>query len=191
MFAACNKEAPPPAHVPTIFAVEKTDAASAVLLTAPQQALDLATEAVGDDPQYLRAHNLRAVALTRLGRFEDAAAAAEAVLALESNLPEVELMLGMLYEKLQRADKSQAHYAKAVELYAVLPDGSPEEMLKRATALYLAQGIGPSVDALNDIIEQYPNFHQAQWVKQRIVKSDREFLLNHIAAPDSGSGAQE
>lgn len=177
----------PPEYVPRTAAVERSNAAMESLRAGDlEEALALLDAAVEEDPRYAPAHINRATVLARLGRLEEAAEAAGDARAADPDQPEGTLMLGMLRERLEDPTAARELYAEAVAGFERMAEAgmlTPEQELKRAMALYMAQGIGPAVRVLNDLSARDPRFLPARRLRQQMLQEDRAYFLARIEGP--------
>ena len=83
------------------------------------------------------------------GNFSEAAAAFEKYLGLRPNDSEAHVNLGLTYEKLGTADKSEAEYATALSL-----DGNPSAAFSLAKLAYEQNKLEPALEYIQKAIEK-------------------------------------
>lgn len=176
-----SSESPPPPYTPSIYAIEKLDEAMARSDEGNfREALRLANEAMADDPQYAAARYWKSAFLVRLGRFEDARVTLHQLIALAPRHPEARMLYGLLMEKADLILEARASYEIAAAVYAERLAGgqnSPANHLEHAIATYLHRGRLVGLQTIAKVIEEFPEYQPAQFVRSRISADDRDFFL--------------
>lgn len=185
---------PPPSegHVPKIYAFDQQEkAAQALRLGDEAEAEAAATRAIEHDPGFLPSYVTKATAQARQGKLAEAAATLDACLTQQPGFAEAHLLRGALREELKQQDAARADYEQAVAGYVSMMAEHPrdeEVVLKHAIAQYLRGGTA-GLQAINRMVEQFPDFPRAQIVRDRMVAKDRAFAFRWLTEPEPQQSA--
>jgi tetratricopeptide (TPR) repeat protein len=168
---------------PTVFALEQLQQAEAAERTGDAEAaLGHLEKAVADDPGYAAAWRAYGLALTRTGQQAEALAAFERLVTLRPDYPVGFVVAGLLAEALGDLEDATAYYAAGRDHYGAMPD-TAENQLTEALCIYLADGKVPGMVAMAAVVEDYPEFHRARFLLQRVTENDRAYFLRWVGVP--------
>jgi len=186
--AGCGqgKSAPAPAQgwVNSVYAIEQYELAVQALRAGNEtEALAAADRALADDAKAAEAYVLKASLLARKSELAAAMETLEAGIAQRPDFAELFLFRGILREHGGEADVARADYDVAVERYRALALESPERperQLKLAVASYLRRGPTGGYQVLLPLLEKFPEYTQARFIKERFEAGDRAFAFRWI-----------
>ncbi|HPO14328.1 MAG TPA: tetratricopeptide repeat protein [Candidatus Hydrogenedentes bacterium] len=186
LLCGCYEEHKPlkDTYVPKRHAQDLNNQAMAALLSENnEEALTLINQAVEEDPQFYHALMNKGIILGKIGRFEEALQALEKAISLRSDFSQAYLFQGVYSEKIDRRDLAQAAYAKAAEcfLHDMQEHPLPQTALCRAIAVYLGTGKVGGLTEFNAVIAQFPDYVPARFLKEKILKGDRDYFMWWIA----------
>ncbi len=126
---------------------------------AAGEALALVDKALQPEPEAADLHNMRGMALARLGRLSEAVEAYTNAVQRAPRQAEIYNNLGTALRRLGRANEASETYAKA---HSLKPD-HPSIFLNHAMALAEAGKLDESLAALNALVAEKPDFVDAQY----------------------------
>lgn len=138
-----------------------------------------AREALKEAPDFVEARLVLAEALLRRGKERDGLAELEELERIKPGLPEPNLLRGMLAEQRGDLPKAQEFYQQARASYDTATM-TREQALDHATASYLAQGRLAGFQALDALMEKYPEDPEAQVMRSQITGDNRTFFLDRV-----------
>ncbi len=182
----CYEEHKPPreTYVPKLHAQELNNLAmSALRAEKYDEALSLVSQAVEDDPRFYQAQINKANILGKIGRFEEAVSVLTQAIAVKPDFAQAYLFQGVYLEKTNKKLEAQASYARAAELFArdMNETPLPETALCKAIAVYLGTGKVGGVTALNETIARYPDYVPARFLREKVLKGDRDYFMWWLA----------
>ncbi|MBY0511391.1 MAG: tetratricopeptide repeat protein, partial [Rhodospirillaceae bacterium] len=133
---------------------------------APQDALPLAVRALEMEPT-AEAHDLYGRILSKLGHYEEAAAAYRQTLALQPGVAGVHNNLGTALRRAGSGMEAEAHYAEAHRLQ---PD-HPSILLNYATALAENDRLHDAIGAYDRLIALKPDYADAHYNRAAVLMS--------------------
>ncbi len=190
LVAGCYQETQRPrdAYVPKTHAQQlNNQAMDALKADRNDEAVQLLSQAVEEDPRFAQAYVNKAVALGRLGRFEETLGLLATATQLEPDLADAYLFRGVFAERLQKTDDALNSYAKAATLLTAKMKETPAPDLatSRAIALYLGTGKVQGLEAFNAVLAQYPDYSRARFLREKIQQGDRAYFMWWVADQDS------
>jgi tetratricopeptide (TPR) repeat protein len=191
--AGCYDATPPALepYVPKTYAVERNRLAmDAMKANRIEEALEFAEQAIKEDPLYYQAYLNKANMLARQGRYWGAAEILNTIIGLRPDVAQAVVFRGIFLEQAGDLREARACYARAVSIIdaqIAAGDTYPETFLNRAIALYLLRGKVSAIRELNDILEKYPGYTTARFLKERILSDDREYIMGWTAHAPDGS----
>lgn len=181
----------PEPYIPKTYAVERNRLAmEAIKANRIEDALEYAEQAIREDPLFYQAYLNKANMLARQGLYWGAAETLNTIIGLRMDVPQAVVFRGIFLEQAGDLREARACYARAVSIIdaqIAAGDTLPETAVHRAIALYLLRGKVNGVRALNDILEKYPGYATARFLKERMLSDDREYIMGWTAHAPDGS----
>jgi len=187
--AACYEVKQLPAYAPKTHAIElNRQALESLEAGALEVALERASAAVQEDPDFDAAYLNKANILGKLQRFAEAAQTLRALLQRRPDNAQARVLLGLLIERGGDALAAAPHYEQAVRLleeYLAEQDKDVEAAVNRAVAVYLSQGKAQGFIAINKVLAKFPGYAPAQTVKKRMRDKSRDDFVRVVFEPDT------
>lgn len=186
LVSGCYEEHKPPkdTYTPKRHAQELNNQAMAALISENNEdALTLINQAVEEDPRFYHALMNKGIILGKIGRFTEALQALEMAISLHPDFSQAYLFQGVYSEKTDRRDLAQSAYANAAQCFSrdMQDHPLPETALCRAIAVYLGTGKVGGLTEFNAVIAQFPDYVPARFLKEKILKGDRDYFMWWIA----------
>lgn len=179
---ACKPQAPPPQHVPRAHAVKlQQEAVDYYVAGDLGRALNAATKAAQDDPDFYMAQATLGLVCAKRGQVEEAIRALDKAIALAPDYAEGHVLLGIVRERNGAAEQATEEYKRAIAAYdkrIAQPPADPKAAVDRAVAAYLAAGRVEGLIAIDEVVRQYPDFALAAQVRESIRKENRDYFLD-------------
>jgi tetratricopeptide (TPR) repeat protein len=161
-------------------AVELNNKAVEILMVYPDSALDLLDKAIELDTSYYLPHSNKIQIYRSQKEYENAIKEANEIIQIRPEMGESYVMLGMLYDKTDQTDKSEAQYSKAIEIFEErIAEGDKNESSNRlslAIALILSGQDYEGQEELKKLVSDYPD----EKLYSVYVGMTKEKLLNEI-----------
>ena len=104
-------------------------------------------------------------------------------LELGPDYPDAYLFRGVYLERLKKEEEARQCYARAAELFGrqAKENPSPEAATHHAIAVYLGTGKVGGLSELNTIIKKYPSYQPAQYLRDKVLRDERNFFADWVA----------
>ena len=187
--SGCYKAPPESSYTPKTVAVERYQAARESLAAGKADALVHAEAAYRADPAYPEAAWLYASLLGREGRYDDALAVCARLVEESPNYVQAHILEGILWEQKGNREYANRAYDRALSLFAA--GGAPARSqsafrLYEAVTVYLRNGKLAGVRAINAVLERFPEYGPAKYVKRCMQDKNRTFLLRWFSERNDG-----
>lgn len=199
LLGACYTDPAPRVHVPKQEALRHLEAArSALEQGLIEEASTLAESASTTDPEFDEAAWLYATLLGRTGRIDEALEICALLGARSPAYVQAHLLEGILWEQKGNRESANSAYDRALSGIATADSSvqpTPELQLYEAVTIYLRRGKLAGVQAINAVLDVFPDYPPAHYVKTCMLDKNRGFLMRwfsdggpHPGAPATRDG---
>jgi tetratricopeptide (TPR) repeat protein len=157
---------------------------AAAMKALSQKALDNALEsidkAIANDPDFQEAYLNKAAILINMRRPADADAILSTLLQRKPDFAQAWLLHGIVLETMGRKEEALKQYERAIPCFDALfkkNAPTPDLQIERAVAAYLFGGKVAGFTEFNTIVEKYPTYYPALYLRQKISEGDHDFFL--------------
>lgn len=178
----------PEIHVPAIAATEQATSAMASMragdLTAAQSQI---SEAIAIDPDFGGAYLYQGFILSRAGNNDAATESFAKAVELAPYNCEAPIFLGLALEKRGEKEAARNHYKTSAACFAEMASHStakPQQRVYEAVARYLHRGKLEGVQAISEVLTDWPDFVPAQRMRERFLADDRSYFYRWASAPE-------
>ncbi len=181
LLGACYGDPAPRVHIPEQASLRLLERVQSALETGDSnEALSLARAAYDTDPEYDDAAWIYATLLGRSGKIDEALEICSLLGARSPAYVQAHLLEGILWEQKGNRESANLAYDRALSGIAASDTSAlsmPELRLYEAVTIYLRRGKLAGVQAINQVLEVFPDYPPAHYVKTCMLDKNRGFLM--------------